>query len=142
MMNETVFRLLRDTRAAHHQGAAAILRRQQARLADMVADARVRSPYYRQLYHGLPERITTPTLLPVTSKKELMPSFDNWVTDPAVTITNARAFVDDPALVGEKFLGRYTATTTSGTTGTRGIFLMDQRSLAVTKALTGRMLGA
>lgn len=141
-MPETVLRLLRDTRAAHHQGAPAILRRQQTRLAHMVTDARVRSPYYRQLYHGLPERITTPTLLPVTSKTELMPSFDNWVTDPAVTITNARAFVDDPALVGEKFLGRYTATTTSGTTGTRGIFLMDQRSLAVTKALTARMLGA
>lgn len=30
-----------------------------------------------------------------------MPHFDDWVTDPEVTIGKARAFVDNPALVGE-----------------------------------------
>ncbi|CRK55329.1 Coenzyme F390 synthetase [Alloactinosynnema sp. L-07] len=135
-------RLLLDARRAHKHGGEALLRRQQERLAEIVAHARRRSAYYRELYHGLPDRVTDPTLLPVTSKKQLMPRFDDWVTDPAVTLTQAQAFVDDPARIGEKFLGRYTLLTTSGTTGTRGLFLLDQRSLAVTTALGARMLGA
>jgi hypothetical protein len=71
-----------------------------------------------------------------------MPRFDEWVTDPAVTLAAVRAFVENPALVGEKFLGRYTVTTTSGTTGTPGIFLADQQALTVTTALSARMLGS
>src|SRR5690606_32170078 len=104
--------------------------------------ARAHSLYYREHYRTLPERVTDPTLLPVTSKAELMPRFDDWVTDPAVTLAAVRAFVEDPALIGEKFLGRYTVTTTSGTTGTPGLFLADQRALAVTTALSARMLGS
>ncbi|SDM88218.1 Phenylacetate-coenzyme A ligase PaaK, adenylate-forming domain family [Lentzea albidocapillata subsp. violacea] len=135
-------RLLLDARRAHQQGTEALLARQRDRLAEIVAHARSRSGYYRELYHGLPERITDPALLPVTSKKQLMPRFDDWVTDPAATLTDAQAFVDDPARIGEKFLGRYTLLTTSGTTGTRGLFLLDRDSLAVTTALSTRMLGA
>ncbi|MCK8659526.1 hypothetical protein M1M08_31290, partial [Pseudomonas umsongensis] len=71
-----------------------------------------------------------------------MSHFDDWVTDREVTLSAARAFVEDPALVGEKFRGRYTVGTTSGTTGTRGIFLLDERSLAVTTALLARLLSA
>ena len=44
--------------------------------------------------------------------------------------------------LGEKFLSRYTVATTSGTTGTRGLFLLDTRTLAVAKALTFRMLSS
>ncbi len=138
---ESRLRLLRDARAAHKQGTEAIARRQHDRLADMVAFARAHSPYYREHYRNLPERITDPTLLPGTSKAELIPRFDDWVTDPAVTHAAVRAFIEDPALIGEKFLGRYTVTTTAGTTGTPGIFLADQRALAVTTALSARMLG-
>jgi len=135
-------RLLLDARRAHKHGPEALLRRQRDRLAEIVTHACSRSAYYRELYQGLPERITDPTLLPVTSKKQLMPRFDDWVTDPAVTLTHAQAFVDDPSRIGEKFLGRYTLLTTSGTTGTRGLFLLDRRSVAVTTALSTRMLGA
>lgn len=141
-MAESRLRLLRDARAAHRQGREVIARRRHERFADMVALARARSPFYRRLYQPLPEHVTDPVLLPVTSKTELMRHFDDWVTDRAVTLSAARAFVEDPALVGEKFLGRYTVGTTSGTTGTRGIFLLDERSLAVTTALLARLLGA
>lgn len=134
--------LLRDARTAHKQGAEAIQRRQHDRLADIVSFARARSPYYREHYRNLPERVTDPTLLPVTSKARLMPRFDEWITDPIVTLAAARAFIEDPTLIGEKFLGRYMVTTTSGTTGTPGIFLADRRSLAVTTALSARMLGS
>lgn len=46
--------------------------RQRARLDGMVSCARTHSPYYRELYRDLPERIEAPTRLPVTGKKELM----------------------------------------------------------------------
>ena len=134
--------LLRDTRGARKGGREAIARRQRARLAEMVAHAREGSPYYRDLYRGLPEKVEDAALLPPTDKKALMARFDDWATDSDVTIERARAFVDDPGLVGERFLGRYTVATTSGTTGTRGIFVMDDRSLAVAGALATRMLGA
>ncbi|WP_125777279.1 phenylacetate--CoA ligase family protein [Antribacter gilvus] len=142
MTTESRLSLLRDARAARRQGKDAIARRQRDRLADLVAFARARSPYYREHYRNVPERVTDPTLLPVTSKAELMPRFDDWVTDPSVTLAAVRAFVEVPALIGQKFLGRYTVSTTSGTTGTPGIFLTDQRVLAVTGAVGARTLSS
>jgi phenylacetate-coenzyme A ligase PaaK-like adenylate-forming protein len=70
IMNESMLWLLRDTRKAKKQGMNAIKERQRARLAEMVAFARANSPYYRELYKDLPERIEDTTLLPITSKKE------------------------------------------------------------------------
>ena len=141
-MSEGVLSLLRDTRRARKEGPAAVVERQRARLAEMVAFAREGSPFYRELYQGLPGRVEDPTLLPVTSKQELMARFDDWVTDRNVAVQQVRAFVENPDLVGERFLGKYTVATTSGTTGTRGIFLLDDLSFAVTSALAFRMVSA
>ena len=137
-----VLGLMLDARRVHKQGEEILLRRQRDRLAEIVTYARNHSAYYRELYHGLPERVSDAALLPVVSKKTLMARFDDWVTDRKISLAQVQSFVDDPARVGEKFLGQYTALTTSGTTGTRGLFLLDQHSLAVTTALSTRMLGA
>ena len=134
--------LVRDVRRARKHGLAAVTQRQRARFIELVAFARANSPYYRELYRDLPDQVADPTLLPVTSKKQLMARFDDWVTDRAVTMAQVQPFVDNPNLIGERFLNKYTVATTSGTTGTRGIFLLDDRSLAVTNALALRMLGA
>lgn len=140
-MSQDFIRLLLDTRSARKAGAVAVMRRQRARLAEMVAFARVHSPYYREIYQSLPERLEDPALLPVTSKKALMARFDDWATDREVTIKEVRAFVDNPEMVGERFLDKYTVATTSGTTGTRGIFVLDHSSMVVTNALMLRMVG-
>lgn len=71
-----------------------------------------------------------------------MARFDDWVTDREVTREKLHAFVGDPELIGERFLGKYTVATTSGTTGTPEIFVMDDRSLAVTSTLMFRVLRA
>ncbi|QDG87054.1 phenylacetate--CoA ligase family protein [Pseudarthrobacter sp. NIBRBAC000502770] len=141
-MRETPFRLLLDARTARKQGSAGIMRRQRQRLSEMVTHARTCSPFYRRLYQGLPARVTDPRLLPVTNKADLMAHFDDWPTDPAITLEETQTFAADPSLVGEKFLNRYTLATTSGTTGTRGLFLLDTTSLAVAQALTFRMLSS
>ena len=141
-MSERVLPLLLDARRARTQGPDAIDERQRARLAEMVAYARAHSPYYRVLYKDLPDRVEDSTLLPVTNKKQLMARFDDWVTDRGVTIEKVRAFIGKPNLVGERFLDTYTPLTTSGSTGTPGVFVLDDHAMAVTNALVLRMLGA
>lgn len=138
-MSENILRLLLDIRRARKQGPAAIIQRQRKRFAEMAAYARANSPYYRELYKGLPEQVENPALLPVTNKKKLMARFDDWVTDREVTLGNVRTFIENPDLVGERFLGKYFVATTSGTTGTRGIFLMDYRAMTVSNALDIRL---
>ena len=141
-MTEHVIGLIWDAWRARSSGAGAIAQRQRARLADMVAYARANSPYYRELYDNLPERIESPELLPVTDKKTLMDRFDDWCVDRGITLERATAFAENPSLVGERFLGKYTLLTTSGTTGTRGVFVLGDRSMAVTSAMAFRMLTA
>ncbi|MGE0361265.1 MAG: hypothetical protein AB7H93_07255 [Vicinamibacterales bacterium] len=48
-----MIRIARDLRRAVREGAAGIERRQQKRLADLVAHARANSPFYQQLYGDL-----------------------------------------------------------------------------------------
>lgn len=131
--------MTKGIRAIRHAFAsrepANVVRRQRARLAEMVAFARANSPYYRELYRAMPERAEDATLLPVTDKKRLMARFDDWATDREVTIDKARGFAEDLDLIGERFLGKYTLSTTSGTTGAPGIFLLDERTMAVVSAM-------
>ena len=49
--------VLWDTLRAERSGPAGIRERQRARLADLVRFARERSPYYRDLYRGLPSSV-------------------------------------------------------------------------------------
>lgn len=139
-MSEPISRLLLDARRARTQGPAAIQARQRARLDEMVAFARTHSPYYRELYQNLPDGIRDPARLPVTDKKTLMTRFDDWVTDREVRFEQVRALVQDPGRIGERFLGKYIVITTSGTTGTPGIFIQDERSLAVTNVLAALVM--
>lgn len=62
------------------------------------------------MYRGLPGDVNDPAALPVVDKRRLMAAFDDWVTDPAITLERARAFADDPAMIGRPFAGRYTLT--------------------------------
>ncbi|WP_416972976.1 phenylacetate--CoA ligase family protein [Streptomyces sp. 4F14] len=129
-----------DVRRARKQGADAVARRQRARLARTVAHARSASPYYRDLYRHLPDRVDTPQPLPVTGKQELTDHFDDWATDRAITADKVRAFTDDPDRAGRRFLGRYLVATTSGTSGRRGMFVLDDRCLHVGSAVLSAAL--
>jgi phenylacetate-coenzyme A ligase PaaK-like adenylate-forming protein len=106
------------------------------RLASLVAFARARSPFYRDLLEGLPERVENPAILPPVTKSLLMENFDAAVTDPEASLERARSFVSDGSLVGRRFLGRYVAFSTSGTTGTPAVFLHDDGAMSVYAALT------
>lgn len=65
-MSESIRSLLFDAYRARKQGLRSVEQRQRARFAEIVAYARANSPYYRDLYRRLPERIEDSGRLPVT----------------------------------------------------------------------------
>jgi phenylacetate-coenzyme A ligase PaaK-like adenylate-forming protein len=110
--------------------------RQANRLRDLVRFARARSRFYGERYRHLPAEGVRLDQLPPVTKPELMADLGAWVTDPAVTRTGVEAFLGDPSLVGQRYLGRYLAITTSGVTNVRAIVLHDLPAMACYRALT------
>jgi phenylacetate-coenzyme A ligase PaaK-like adenylate-forming protein len=128
-----VIRIAWDTWRTERGGAGAIARRQQARLAELVEFARTTSPYYRALYRNLPEHVTDPRQLPWVGKRELMAHFDEWVTDPHLTLAGLEADVlSDMSRLGSLFRGKYLVVTTSGTSGEPAVLVHDRASWTVT----------
>jgi phenylacetate-CoA ligase len=116
-------------------GARDVEQLAQRRLADLVALARERSPFYRNLYRAIPSNGCHLCHLPVVTKRELMAHFDTAVTDPAVTREGVRQFLADSGRAGYPLRHRYAVWTSSGTTGEPGIFVHDGHALAVYEAL-------
>ncbi len=116
----------------------AIARRQRHRLEALVRYARTASPYYRHLYRHLPPGAIDVRALPPVTKRGLMSHFDDWVTDPDITLESLKQnFLSKPALAGSLYLGRYHVVTTSGTTGDPAVIVHDAESWAML-ALVGR----
>lgn len=115
--------------------------RQQVRLSELVRFARAKSRFYAEKYRGLPETITDVRILPPVTKVELMEHFDDVVTDPLVRKEDVYRHISDLGNIGQPFLGKYMAWTTSGTTGTPGIFLEDKNWDAVITAVNVLRMG-
>jgi phenylacetate-CoA ligase len=125
--------------SSSNSAAVSLRRRTRDRLDDLLTSAAL-SPFYRRL-HGSGtlsgargKNVPLERLEPVT-RARLMAAFDDWCTDREVNHSAVSAFAADPRRVGEPFLGRYAVWTSSGTTGTPGIYVQDARSLAIYDAL-------
>lgn len=118
--------------AAQRRGAA---QRCRLRQQSLLEHAWRRSPLYRRLW-GQPPALADWTTLPVVRKADLMTGFDDWVTDPRLTLSGVRAFLRDPSRIGADHLGDYAVWTSSGTTGEPGVFVQDRAALAVYATLT------
>ena len=131
-VSETMMGIAWDTWRAESEGPAGIARRQQARLAELVEFARSASPYYRRLYRDVPDVITDPRQLPRVGKRELMENFDDWVTDPHITLAKLRSeLLSDLSRLGSYYRGKYLVVTTSGTTGEPAVLVHDRFSWVV-----------
>jgi hypothetical protein len=105
------------------------------RLAALLRHAAQASPLYRSIlsdYGGGDARLQD---VPSIPKSTLMAHFDQWVTDPEVTLAGVRAFTRDPARIGAPFLGRYTVWESSGSSGEPALFVQDAPALASGDAL-------
>jgi hypothetical protein len=122
-------------RLASTQAGAEHVERLAQRLRQLVAVARQRSPFYRELYRATPAEDYRLADLPVVEKSGLMANFDAVVTDAELTATLVRDFVGDERRAGQPLLHRYAVWTSSGTTGEPGLFVHDGRALAVYEAL-------
>lgn len=118
--------VLRERRALrrHERWERATLdARQGAALAELRRWAYQRSRFYGRFHAGRQDRPLAE--LPVLTKTELMESFDELVTDPAVHLSAVRAFL--AGLQGYRlFQDRYWVARTSGSTGNPGIFIWNR----------------
>ncbi len=115
--------------------------RQHERLNELVKFARANSRFYAEKYRGLPDDITDVRLLPPVTKVELMEHFDDVVTDPSMRKADVMKYISDLGNIGKPFMGKYMVWTTSGTTGTPGIFLEDKNWDAVITAVNVLRMG-
>ncbi len=115
--------------------------RQKNRLFELVTYARTHSRFYAEKYRHLPENITDVHQLPPITKTELMEHFDDIVTDTAVNRRDVEIFLADKNTIGTLILNRYMVWTTSGTTGTPGIFLEDHNWDTVLSAVNLTRIG-
>ncbi|WP_018774801.1 phenylacetate--CoA ligase family protein [Arthrobacter sp. 131MFCol6.1] len=125
-----------------------ITRRQRDRLAALVECARSSSPYYRRLYRDVPDTVpdrATDTAkdlatylgeLPPVGKRELMENFDDWVTDPHITLAGLKQdLLGDLSRIGSLYRGKYLVVTTSGSTGEPAVLVHDRTSQLVASLL-------
>ena len=124
-----------DLWSAEREGAAGLARRQESRLAALLADARGASRFYQRLYCHLPAEGVALGDLPVVTKRELMAVFDEWVTDPGVTRAGVEAFIANPSLIATPFCGEFFVCTSAGTTGYPGLFVHDRGAINVYRAI-------
>lgn len=115
--------------------------RQKERLNELVAFARANSRFYAEKYRGLPETVSDVRQLPPVTKPELMEHFDEVITDPAVRKADVQTHIADLGNLGKPYLGKYMVWTTSGTTGTPGIFLEDKNWDTVITAVNVLRIG-
>jgi len=123
-----LIRLLIRRRALrkHDQWTRTELLEHQAQSLKTLRDhAYTHSPFYRRFHAGLMDRPIRD--LPVLTKNELMENWNDIVTDRTLNIDDLRKFVDgqlpdNPLL----FRGEYVVSTTSGSTGLKGVFAFNR----------------
>lgn len=115
--------LVKQLRATERLPREELRRHQQARLDELAAHARARSPFWRErLGAAGPVRLQD---VPVLTKREMMDRYDDLVCDPRLRRDElldwvARTERDD------HFAGEFRVMTTSGSSGFKGLFAYDR----------------
>jgi len=117
------------------QSPAAIIGRSEMRLRTLIEFASAHAPLYQRLYRNVPVDVP-PRLadLPVVNKRMLMQDLAATLTARNVSQRDIERFLAD-APVGGLLNGCHAVWTSSGTTGTPGVFLHDRDALAIYDAL-------
>ncbi len=94
---------------------------QECALAELRAHEMARSRFYHRFHRGLDA--ASLYQLPVLTKATVMEHFDELVVDPEVRLADVLAHLDTAG--DGLFRDRYVVCATSGSTGRRGVFLLD-----------------
>jgi phenylacetate-coenzyme A ligase PaaK-like adenylate-forming protein len=95
------------------------------RLKDLFFYAKVKSPYFHELYDGIGGDFSLRDL-PITNKTELVTHYDDWVTDRRIKLADLLKLTEDTDNIGKLYLDQYTMFCTSGSTGKPGVFIYDE----------------
>ena len=106
--------------------------RELARLRRFVA---AHSPFYQRFHRGLEGRPLQE--LPILTKKELMQSWDDIVTDRSLHLQDIQRFLDGVQGL-EAYRNRYYAFATGGTTGLKGVTVYSKKEFLRWFAMTSR----
>lgn len=101
-----------------------ILEYQEKELRKLRDFACSKSPFYKKFHQG--QENSPLNELPILTKKQLMQSWDEIVTDRSLHLKDVENFLNN--LKGlELYQGKYFAWATGGTTGVKGIFILSQK---------------
>lgn len=135
--NEEAARLVREGFEMTHGER---MRLQKERLKKLVEYARENSPYFKELYRNIPEDFSL-TDLPHTEKSVLVEHYEDWVTDPEITLKDVAAFCGRNNSDEGLYLGKYTVLHTSGTTGSPMFMVRDKhRNMIQGQLIAQRLL--
>ncbi len=113
----------------------------QDRFTRIVRHAVSRSAFYRDLYRGIDlDGDLAPERLPTVDKAAILTHYDRVVTDPRLGLSGIREHLRRLEH-DEYYLGRYRILSTSGSTGTPGIFAYDRREWSTVLASALRWYG-
>ena len=132
-----------ETLLAGFDPAGAGARQRERRFGSLLRAAQA-SPLYRQRLRGADvSALSDLAAIEPVGKAELMQRFDDWSTDRCVTHDAVDRFLHGPSRLADAFLDKYLVWTSSGTSGTPGIFVQDAPSLSAYEALdTLRLRGS
>lgn len=119
----SVLRSLRELTGHDRWTRDTLVRYQEKSLNDLRSFAYANSPFYREFHSGLENAPLAE--LPILTKHQVMDNFNDFVTDRELKLENAMAHL--AAGNRGRLLERYEIVTTSGSTGTPGIFAYDKR---------------
>ena len=112
-----------------------IQRHQDRELARLRRFAYAHSPFYQRFHKGLEDRPLHE--LPILTKRELMRSWDDVVTDRSLRLQDVQRFLD--RVKGfEAYHDTHYAYATGGTTGIKGVTVYSKKELLVIFALSSR----
>jgi phenylacetate-coenzyme A ligase PaaK-like adenylate-forming protein len=108
---------------------------QEKELGKLRTFAYAHSPFYRRFHEGMEDRPLGE--LPVLTKKHLMASWDDIVTDRSLRLRDVDAFLTKVTGL-EAYQGKYFAFATGGTTGVKGITVFSRDEFLTFFSLTAR----
>ena len=100
-----------------------LLRHQAMALSNLRAHAYANSPFYQRFHAGRFDRPLQQ--LPVLTKKNLMENWNEVTTDRGLRLDELREFIESSD-VPRLFRDQYVASTTSGSTGLKGVFAFNR----------------
>ncbi len=116
-----------------------LLRRQQRSLEALRAHAYAKSPFYRRFHAGLADQPIEK--LPVLTKADLMAHWNEVVTDPSLKLDDLRKFVEVQTEDSiSLYRNEYVVSTTSGSTGLKGVFAFNRTEWLWSLASHGRAM--